>query len=255
MSITIKSKEQIEYMRESGKIVYETLALLERMIHPGITTMELNRAAESYIRSCGGVPSFKNYRDFPAAICTSVNEEVIHGIPSSRKLRNGDIISIDIGVYKNSFHGDASRTFTVGAVSDEILRFISITKQCFFEGAKYARAGRRLHEISNAIADCAEGNGYSVVKEYVGHGVGRILHEDPQIPHFRQIKKGPRLYSGMTLAIEPMVVMGDCDVETMPDGQTVVTCDGKLSCHYENTVLITDGEPEFLTLPNEDKVS
>ena len=236
-------------MRESGIIVYETLSMLEKMIRPGITTRELDREAALYIKSRGGKPSFKGYRGFPASICASVNEEVIHGVPGARKLRNGDIISIDIGVYKNGFHGDASRTFAVGSVSEEILKFIAVTKQCFFDGIKCARAGRRLHEISNAIADCAEAYGYSVVKDYVGHGVGRVLHEDPQIPHSRQTSKGPRLYPGMTLAIEPMVNMGGCEVDLRPDGQTVVTCDGKLSCHYENTVLVTDGEPELLTLP------
>jgi len=248
MSITIKSKEQIEYMRESCRIVYNTLALLEKMIKPGITTRELDRAAERFIGSQGGKPSFKGYRDFPASICASVNEEVIHGIPGGKRLRDGDIISIDIGVYKNGFHGDACRTFEVGNVTDETKRLIAITKQCFFEGVKFAKAGRRLHEISNAIADFAEKNGYSIVREFVGHGVGRLLHEDPQIPHYRQTSKGPRLYKGMTLAIEPMVNVGSFEVEILADGQTVVTKDRKLSCHYENTVLITDGEPELLTI-------
>lgn len=248
MSITVKSSEQIKHMRESGRIVFETLNLLEKMVKSGITTIELDQAAEEFIRSCGAVPSFKGYRGFPASICASVNEEVIHGIPGLRKLKDGDIISIDIGVYKNGFHGDASRTFAVGNVPDEIKRFIDVTRQSFFEGIKFAKAGRRLYEISNTIADYVEAYGYSVVRDFVGHGIGRAMHEDPQIPHYRQQGKGPRLYPGMTLAIEPMINMGTFEVKVLDDDWTVVTRDGKLSCHYENTILITDGEPDILTL-------
>ena len=236
-------------MRESGRIVYETLLMLENLVKPGVTTKELNDLAHRFITKHDAIPSFKGYRDFPASICTSVNDEVIHGIPSRRKLYDGDIVSIDIGVFKNGYHGDASRTFMVGQVSAELKRLVQTTQRCFFEGLKFAKSGRRLHEISNAIADCAENAGYSVVREYIGHGVGHDLHEDPQIPHFRQTTKGPRLYAGMTLAIEPMVNMGAYDVDTLPDGQTVVTKDGLASCHYENTVLITDNYPELLTLP------
>lgn len=249
MAITVKSSEQIKYMRESGRIVYETLGLLEKMVKPGVTTMELDKAAEEFILENGGKPSFKGYHGFPASICASVNEEVIHGIPGLRKLKDGDIISIDIGVYKNGFHGDASRTFTVGNVSDEIKKLIDVTRQSFFEGIKYAKAGCRLHEISNAVADYVEAFGYSVVRDFVGHGIGRIMHEEPQIPHYRQTGKGPRLYPGMTLAIEPMINMGTFEVIVLADGWTVVTRDGKLSSHYENTVLITEQEPELLTLP------
>ncbi|MDR1688218.1 MAG: type I methionyl aminopeptidase [Clostridiales bacterium] len=248
MAITIKSREQIELMRESGRIVFEALAMLEKMVKPGITTKELDSAAEHFILKNGAKPSFKGYRGFPASICSSVNNEVIHGVPGLRRLKDGDIISIDIGVYKNGFHGDAARTFPVGNVSDEVLKFISVTKQSFFEGIKFAKAGHRLYEVSNAIADCVEKNGYSVVRDWVGHGIGRNLHEEPQIPHNRQNGKGPRLYPGMVLAIEPMVNMGTFEVRVLDDEQTVVTEDGKLSAHYENSVLITEGEPELLTL-------
>lgn len=251
MAITIKNKEQIDYMRESGRIVYETLKVLESELKPGISTKKLDSIAEDYIRSCGATPSFKGYRGFPASICASVNNEVIHGIPSLRKLNEGDIISIDIGAYKNGFHGDAARTFAVGKVDNDIQKLLDVTKQSFFEGIKFARSGRRLYEISAAIHNYVDNFGYSVVRDFVGHGIGRQMHEDPQIPHYRQQTRGPRLCAGMILAIEPMINMGTLEINILHDNWTVVTRDGKPSCHYENTVLITDDEPELLTSLNE----
>ncbi|MCL1999236.1 MAG: type I methionyl aminopeptidase [Turicibacter sp.] len=252
MAIFIKNDVQIEKMRIANGIVANTHKLLEKHIRPGITTGELDTLAEDYIRSCGAVPSFLGYKmtgsGFPASICASVNEEVIHGIPGNRRLRNGDIISIDIGAYINKFHGDAARTHLVGDVAPDRRQLVEVTKQSFFEAMRYARHGKRLHEMSAAIEDYIESFGYAVIREFCGHGVGRNLHEDPQIPHYRQKSKGPRLQRGMTLAIEPMIVMGKAEIRILSNDWTIVTKDGKSAAHYENTILITDGEPELLTM-------
>jgi len=249
VAIPIKSQEQIEYMREAGKITAELHLLLESKIKPGITTKELDKIAEDFIRSHGATPSFKGYGGFPGSICSSINEEVIHGIPGSRKLKEGDIISIDTGAYKNGFHSDAARTIAVGEVSKEAQQLIDVTRQSFFEGIKYAKAGNHLRDISAAIQKYAESFGYGVVRDYVGHGVGRNLHEEPQVPNYvEKGGRGPRLCEGMVLAIEPMINQGAWQVKVLSNDWTVVTIDKKLSAHYENTVLITKGEPELLTL-------
>ena len=247
MAIPIKNDNQLARMREAGRIVAEVFALLKANVCPGVSTRDLERLAVAHMHKYGAKPSFRNYRDFPASICTSVNNEVIHGIPSIKKLKSGDIISIDVGVFLNGFHADAARTYPVGDVTPEALRLISVTRESFYKCIEYAKPGRHLHEISAAVQDYVEMFGYNVVKEYVGHGVGKELHEEPQIPFFRQKNRGPRLCKGMTLAIEPMVNQGTCEVDTLPDNWTVITKDGALSAHYENTILITDGEPEILT--------
>jgi len=248
MSIEIKNKGQIEYMRRAGCVVAKTHELLESAIRPGVTTGELDKIADEFIRSQGGIPSFKNYRGYPAAICASVNEEVIHGIPGLRKLRDGDIISIDIGAYINGYHGDAARTHGVGSISTELKSLIDVTKQSFFEGMCFARPGHHLHEISSSIQKYVESYGFSVVRDYVGHGIGKKLHEEPAIPNYKPPSRGPRLAKGMALAVEPMVNMGTYEIVNLEDHWTVVTKDGKYSAHYENTIIITDGEPELLTI-------
>ena len=248
MAIIIKTNEQIEKMRVAGKIVARTHEMLMPYIKPGITTRELDQIAEDYIRSQGAVPSFLNYDGFPANICISVNEEVIHGIPGIRRLQDGDIVGIDIGAYIHGFHGDAARTHAVGQVSAENQKLIEVTRQSFFDGIEFAKEDCHLYHISAAIQETVEKNGFSVVREYIGHGVGHDLHESPEIPNYRQPSRGPRLRRGMTLAIEPMVNAGTHEIEVLHDRWTVVTKDGKCSAHYENTVLITDGAPELLTL-------
>lgn len=249
MSITIKKESHIEKMRVAGRITGETLNLIEKSIRPGITTKELDKIAEEYIRSCGAVPSFKGLYGYPASICASVNEQVVHGIPSNNiVLKEGDIISIDTGAYINGFHGDAARTFGVGQISEQRQRLIDITKESFFEGVKLVKVGNYLNKVSAAIQDYVESNGYGVVRDYVGHGIGCDMHEDPEIPNYRTGRPGPRLVKGMTLAIEPMVTVGTYKVHTLPNKWTVVTNDGGDAAHYENTVLVTDNEPEILTL-------
>jgi methionyl aminopeptidase len=248
MGIFIKNDEQIEIMRQAGRICRDTHNLLAANIRPGITTGELNEIAVEYIHSQGATPSFLGYRGFPAAICVSPNEHVIHGVPGLRKLKNGDIVSIDIGVCYKRFHGDAARTHPVGNVSDKHQRLIDVTKQSFFEAMKVARHGNHLHEIGAAIEGYVTANGFSVVQDWCGHGIGRVVHEDPSIPHTAQKTRGPRLAKGMTLAVEPMVNMGTHELDIHRDTWTVVTKDGKFSAHYEDTVLITDGEPDILTL-------
>lgn len=248
MSIKIKNSEQIQKMRIAGGIVAKTHELLKSYIKPGVSTKELDKIAEEYILSQGAVPSFKNYNGFPASICVSVNEEVIHGIPGIRKLRDGDIVGIDIGAYINGFHGDAARTHGVGNISPENQKLIDVTQQSFFEGIRFAKENCHLNEISSAIQEYVEKNGFSVVREYVGHGVGKDLHEGPEIPNYRRPSRGPRLCRGMTLAIEPMVNTGTYEIQVLNDNWTIVTKDKKCSAHYENTVLITDGEPELLTI-------
>ncbi len=249
MAVTIKSEREISLMRESCKILAEVHTRLGEAIRPGVTTWEINELGERLIRGYGCVPNFLNYGGFPASICVSVNNEVVHGIPSRKRvIREGDIVSLDAGLIYRGYHSDEARTHAVGKISPRARRLIDVTKQSFFEGIRYARAGHYLHEISNAIDAYCTRFGYGVVRDLVGHGIGTSLHEEPQIPNFRQWRRGIRLRAGMTLAIEPMVNMGSYKVAWLDDEWTVVTQDGSLSAHYENTVLITDGEPEILTL-------
>ena len=248
MAVSIKSEREIQLMRESCKILAKVYEELEKAIRPGVSTKELDTLAEKLIRGYGCVPNFLNYNGFPGTICASVNEEVVHGIPGNRILKDGDIISIDCGCIYKGYHSDAARTYAVGTVSKEVQQLMDVTKQAFFEGIKMAKAGNHLYDISNAIDDYVSPYGYGIVKDLVGHGIGTALHEDPQIPNFRQKRKGLLLQPGMTLAIEPMINMGTWEVEWLDDDWTVVSRDGLPSAHYENTILITDGEPEILTL-------
>lgn len=248
MAIPIKNENQLKIMREAGAIVSGAFRLIEEAVQAGITTKELDLLAEDYIIGFGAVPSFKGYNGFPASACISINEEVLHGIPGLRRLKSGDIVSIDIGVCFQGFHADAARTFGVGEISKEALLLLDATRESFFDCMTYAVAGRSLHQISASIEDFAEEKGYSVVRDFVGHGIGKELHEPPQIPIFRQKSRGPRLAKGMVLAIEPMITQGSGEVRILEDGWTVVTNDGLLSAHYENTVIITDAEPEIITL-------
>lgn len=248
MPISIKSEREIEIMREAGRILKITHEELAKAVRPGISTFELNKIGEEVIRSYGCIPSFLNYNGYPASICVSVNDEVVHGIPSKKRiLKEGDIVSLDAGVIYKGYHSDAARTHAVGKISDEAAKLIEVTRQSFFEGIKYAKEGFHLYDISAAIGAYAESFGYGVVEDLVGHGIGQQLHEDPQIPNFAMKRRGPRLQAGMTLAIEPMINMGGYEVEWLDDDWTVVTLDGSLSAHYENTILITKGEPELLT--------
>jgi methionyl aminopeptidase len=247
--ITLKSSHEIELMRRAGKITAAARALAGDMVRPGVTTQEIDSAVEHFIRKNGAVPSFLNYNGFPASACISVNDEIIHGIPGKRVLQEGDIVSIDVGAYIGGFHGDCAATFPCGKISPEAQKLIDVTRQSFFEGIRYAKEGYRLLDISAAIQKYVEDNGFSIVREYVGHGVGAQMHESPEIPNYGHPGRGPRLLRGMTLAIEPMVNAGGAAIRQMPDGWTVRTLDGKWAGHYENTVLITDGEPEILTAP------
>ena len=254
--VDIKSKREIELMKEVCRITALTHEAIKKAIKPGISTKELDKIAEKTIRENGGIPAQKGYPSgekgippFPASICTSINDEVIHGIPSDRvKLKEGDIISIDLVSYKNGFNGDAARTYIVGKSSKNAERLVEITKQAFFEGIKYAKAGNRIGDVCHAIGEFVEKNGYSVVKEFQGHGIGREMHEDPGIPNYGKAGKGIRLEPGMTLAIEPMVIERKPDILVLDDGWTIITEDGSLSAHYENTILITEKEPEILTI-------
>lgn len=237
-------------MRIAGRITAMARALAGSMVAPGVTTREIDREVCRFIRSNGATPSFLHYNGFPASVCISVNNEVIHGIPGDRVLREGDIVSIDVGAFKDGFHGDCAATYPCGKISPEAARLIAVTRQSFFEGIKFARQGCRLPDLSGAIQRYVEANGFSVVREYVGHGVGRKMHEPPEIPNYVEPRVGrPRFLRGMTIAVEPMVNIGGCDVKVRPDGWTVITSDGTLSAHYENSLLITDGEPELLTDP------
>jgi len=246
--ILIKTDQEIQHMRKAGRIVGETLAILQEAVKPGITTAELDKIAEDYIRKCGAVPSFKGYYGFPASICASVNSEVVHGFPSKEALKEGDIISIDCGAIIDGFHGDAARTFPVGKISSDAQKLIDVTRESFFKGVEKAVIGNRLSDISHAIQEYAESFGYSMVRDFVGHGIGRSMHEDPEVPNFGRPGRGPKLLKGMVLAIEPMVNMGDFHVKVLSNDWTVVTVDGSLSAHYENTVAITENGPELLTL-------
>ena len=247
--ITLKSPHEIDLMRRAGKITAAARAFAGEMVRPGVTTQEIDRAVEHFIRKQGAVPSFLHYNGYPASVCISVNDVVIHGIPDHRVLQEGDIVSVDVGAYIGGFHGDCAATFPCGQVSPEAQDLIDVTRQSFFEGIRYAREGCRLQDISAAIQTYVESHGYSIVREYVGHGIGTQLHEPPEIPNYGHPGRGPSLLRGMTLAIEPMVNAGAAAIRVLPDGWTVKTQDGKWAGHYENTVLITDGEPEILTVP------
>ena len=249
MAVSIKSEREIELMRESCRLLAKVHQELEHAIRPGMTTMDIDIMGDKMISDMGCVPNFKNYNGYPASICVSVNDEVVHGIPSRKRiLQEGDIVSLDAGLIYKGYHSDAARTHAVGRISPEAKNLIRVTKQSFFEGIKMAKADNHLHDISNAIDAYVTSFGYGIVRDLVGHGIGTHLHEDPQIPNFAQRRKGIRLEAGMTLAVEPMINMGRADVEWLDDDWTVVTEDGSLSAHYENTILITDGEPEILTL-------
>ena len=246
-----KSPREVELMRRAGKIAAQARSIAGKMVKPGATTQSINKAVHDFIISQNATPAFLGYKDYPASICISVNEEVIHGIPSGRKLVNGDIVSIDIGVVKDGFIGDCAATFFAGDINAASERLVKITRECFYEAIKNARVGNRVSDISRAIQEHAESNGYSVVREYVGHGVGRKVHEPPEVPNYVEIprkKPDPRLIAGMTLAVEPMINMGVSEIEVQNDGWTVVTADRKNSAHYENTILITDNAPEILTI-------
>ena len=249
MSVTIKSEKEIELMREAGRILAIVHEELKNFIRPGISTLDIDKKGYEIIKSYGCIPSFLNYNGYPASICVSVNDEVVHGIPrKDRILLEGDIVSLDAGVIYKGYHSDAARTWAVGEVSKEAKKLMEVTEQSFFEGMKYAKAGHHLFEISAAIENYVVANGFSCVRDLVGHGIGKELHEDPQIPNFKQRRRGPKLVPGMTLAIEPMVNAGKYHVCWLDDEWTVVTEDESLSAHYENTVLITDGEPELLSI-------
>lgn len=246
--INIKSSSQIQKLRDAGKIVAETFEVLNEHIKEGISTYELDEIAEKYIRSCKAIPSFKGYGGFKGSICASINETVVHGIPSKEIiLKNGDIISLDIGAYYEGFHGDSAKTFPVGEISAIDEKLIAVTKQSFYEGLKYAVAGNRLGDISSHVQQHVEANGFSVIRDYVGHGVGENLHEDPQVPNYGKAGRGVRLQKGMVIAIEPMVAIGTYKVKVLADGWTAKTLDGKNAAHYEHTIAITDDEPIILT--------
>ena len=249
MSVSIKSERDIEHMKEAGRILAIVHEEMEKIIRPGISTYDINKRGEEVIRSYGCIPSFLNYQGYPASICVSVNDEVVHGIPNKKRiLRGGDIVSLDAGVLYKGYHSDAARTHAVGEISTEAKQLIEVTKQSFFEGIRFAKEGYHINDISTAIQEYAESFGYSVVRELVGHGVGKELHEEPQIPNFRTRRRGMRLQAGMTLAIEPMINMGKAGVYWLDDEWTVVTQDHSYSAHYENTILITKGEPEILSM-------
>ena len=249
MAVTIKSEPEIEKMREACRLIAIVHDELGKALHPGMSTWEIDHMGEEMIRSFGCIPNFLNYNGYPASICVSVNNEVVHGIPSKKRIiQEGDIVSLDAGLIYQGYHSDAARTHAVGEISKEARQLIDVTRQSFFEGIKYAKAGNHLHDISAAIQAYAESYGYGVVRELTGHGIGRHLHEDPAIPNFKPVGRGIKLRPGMTLAIEPMINMGRPDVEWLDDDWTVVTADGSLSAHYENTILITEGEPEILTM-------
>lgn len=250
MAVTIKSQREIQLMRDAGKILSEVHDRLAEIIAPGITSMDIDRKGEELIRNAGCIPSFKGYEGYPASICVSINDEVVHGIPSKKhRLFEGDIVSLDAGVIYQGYQSDAARTHAVGAIDPETQRLIDVTRECFFRGIEFARAGNHLYDISTAIQRYAESNGFSVVRDLVGHGIGREMHEEPQIPNYKpKIGRGIRLCAGMTLAIEPMINAGGYEVWVLEDDWTVVTRDGKNSAHYENTILVTDGDPEILSL-------
>ncbi|MBR1497535.1 MAG: type I methionyl aminopeptidase [Oscillospiraceae bacterium] len=252
MAIVIKSNRDIEIMRKAGRIAAGARSVARQMVEPGVTTKAINKEVFNYIKKSGAEPTFLGYGGFPASVCISVNEQVIHGIPGSRRLVEGDIVSIDVGATWKGYVGDCAMTVPCGKCSDEALRLIAGTRQSFFEGIRFARAGNRVSNISAGVQMYAESLGYGVVRDYVGHGVGAKMHEEPEVPNYVQKGRGsPRLVKGMTIAVEPMINQGTWEVKVLPDGWTVVTADGKLSAHYENSILITDGEPEILTMADD----
>ena len=246
--ISIKNEREIEVMSKACKITAAARALAGEMVRPGVTTKEIDKAVYDFIVSQGATPSFLHYCGYPASVCISVNNTVIHGIPDSRVLKEGDIVSIDVGAKWGGFHGDCAATYACGTISPAAQQLIDVTRQSFFEGVKFARQGNRVSDISHAVQTYAESFGYGVVRSFVGHGVGEEMHEEPEVPNFGKPGRGPRLIRGMTIAIEPMITEGTYEVRVLKDGWTTVTADGKLAAHYENTVLITDGEPEILTV-------
>lgn len=252
--ITIKSAADVERMDAAGRIVEETLNLLARSVRAGMRTSELDEIAHAYIVSRGAEPSFLHYHGYPASICTSVNAQVVHGIPGKYRIQDGDIVSFDVGAKFNGFHGDAARTVLIGEVDEATRTLVRVTRECFFEGLRQARAGNRVSDIGKAVQAYAESHGYGVVRELIGHGIGREMHEPPDVPNYWEDGhgRGARLEPGMTIAIEPMINLGTANVFQLSDGWTVETADGKPSAHYENTVLITDGEPRLLTLHGEE---
>jgi methionyl aminopeptidase len=246
--IKIKSRKEIELMRRAGKITAAARALAGEMVRPGVTTREIDKAVHDFILKQGAYPTFLNYNGFPASVCISINNQVIHGIPGRRVIHEGDVVSIDVGATKDGYVGDCAATFIAGKGSPKAEKLIEVTRQSFFEGIKYARVGYRISDIGNAVQRYVEENGFSVVREYVGHGVGSVLHESPEVPNFGKPGRGPRLMAGMTIAVEPMVNAGGYEVKVLADGWTVETLDGSLSAHYENSILITNGDPEILTV-------
>lgn len=249
MAVTIKSAREIELMREAGKLLAEVHEELGKALKPGMTTLDIDILGERLIRERGCIPNFLHYNGYPASVCVSVNDEVVHGIPSKKRvLQEGDVVSLDAGLIYKGYHSDAARTYAIGSVPDEVQQLIDETRNSFYAGIKMAKAGNHLYDISNAIDEYISQFGYGIVRDLVGHGIGKALHEDPQIPNFRQSRRGMKLQAGMTLAIEPMINLGRCDVAFLDDDWTVVAEDGLPSAHYENTILITDGEPEILTL-------
>lgn len=245
--IALKSSRDIDRMRHAGRITAAARALAGKMVKPGVSTLAIDTAVRHFIESQGAVPSFLNYNGFPASVCISINDEVIHGIPGGRILLEGDIVSIDVGAFYEGFHGDCAATYPCGSVSEEAVRLIAVTEQSFWEGIRFAREGQRVSDISHAVQTYVEQHGFSVVRDFVGHGLGKQLHESPEVPNYGKPGHGPRLLAGMTLAVEPMVNGGVWQVKTLPDGWTVKTQDGSLSAHYENSILITRGEAEILT--------
>ena len=246
--ISLKSPREIEAMRRAGRITAQARALAGSMVAPGVTTLEIDKAVRRFIESQGAKPSFLGYSGFPGSACISVNEEVIHGIPGPRVLKDGDIVSIDVGAFIGGFHGDCAATYACGQISDEARKLIEVTQQSFWEGMKFARPGQRVSDISHAVQQYVESNSCSVVRDFIGHGVGAKLHEAPEVPNFGPAGRGPRLLPGMTLAVEPMVNAGDWRVKVLKDGWTTVSLDGSLTAHYENTILITEDGPEVLTV-------
>lgn len=252
--ITLKSAHEIELMRRAGEITAAARGVARDMVKPGVTTAQIDKAVYEFIRSQGATPSFLHYNGYPASVCVSVNDEIIHGIPGKRVLQEGDVVSVDVGAYIGGVHGDCAGTYPCGKVSDEAMDLIRVTQQSFFEGLKFAREGYRISDIGHAVQEYVERHGYSIVREYVGHGIGHNMHEAPEIPNYGKPGHGPRLLRGMTIAVEPMVNAGSAAIINMSDGWTVKTADGKNAAHYENTILITDGEPQILTNPEKSLV-
>ena len=249
--IIIKTPREIDLMREAGKITAGARSIARQMIEPGITTLQIDKEVHRFIKKSGAVPSFLGYGGFPGSACVSVNDEIIHGIPGPRVIHEGDIVSVDVGAKYKGFHGDCAGTYPCGKCSDEALKLIEVTRQSFFEGIKFAKVGYRISDIGHAVQEYAESFGYGVVRDYVGHGVGAKLHEPPEVPNYGKPGHGPRLAKGMTIGVEPMINIGGIEVRVLDNDWTVVTADGSLSAHYENSILITDGEPEILTIADD----